>query len=542
MKRNLFFFIFLFFWFYLKSQHLDSLLIKINKSYYEKGDYINAIPKYLSILDAAERIKDTDVIIKCNFRIGFSNYYLQNSEEALKWFYESYNNVKKFNRKEFLPIAYYYIGIIYIENENEDSSTKYIHKAIPLFHIQKNYDYLSLCNSVLAELYINLSILNKNDIYGNKIHYYIENAEKYAKLINDTLRISFAIAKKYNYAFYIKKNYSKAINYANQIEKLLKNSKNLEYKINNYRQKAECLIMLKDTSAYKYMYLWMNYKDSVLKKEKISHLAAYEARYYTKKKELENRLLHQKNKTNESEIKAKNRLILILIVLGITVILIILIFFIRTSLKKKELQLSIIQKIQEDKERIARDLHDNVGGQLSYIFYTLDSIKNCDKTKKEIIIENLKKSVKLVISSLRDTIWAVSDADISIFDISDKLKVFSKNLFHHTNTNVHFTEEIKEEVKLNSLIGLNIYRICQEILFNAFKYAKASDVMIDFRSNKNELEICITDNGIGFDKNNTTNGYGLNNIQKRSDDYHIHIEFISELNKGTFYRIHYTIK
>lgn len=242
-------------------------------------------------------------------------------------------------------------------------------------------------------------------------------------------------------------------------------------------------------------------------------------------------MLHEKNE--------QNRLILLIVIIAFLLFVAVALWlFNRNNLRKKQHELQMLQNLQDDKERIARDLHDNVGGQLSYIIYSLDGINDEDSEKRHEVTDSINQSVKSVIGSLRETIWAISDANISIQDFSDKLKVFAKNMFKHSKTKINFTENIKTERELNALLGLNLYRICQEILNNAFKYANADEVKINVQCKKEKLFITIHDNGIGFDVTQKCNEhYGLQNIKKRADEFGISLSLETEIGKGTRYAL-----
>src|SRR5690606_12580329 len=120
----------------------------------------------------------------------------------------------------------------------------------------------------------------------------------------------------------------------------------------------------------------------------------------------------------------------LIIVVSTSLLLILTILWLlgKNNLKKKQQELLMLQNLQRDKERIARDLHDNVGGQLSYIVYSLDGINDEQNEKRLEITKDVNQAVRSVISSLRETIWAISDANIAAQDFSDKLKVFTKTL------------------------------------------------------------------------------------------------------------------
>ncbi len=227
-------------------------------------------------------------------------------------------------------------------------------------------------------------------------------------------------------------------------EELYLETENREAILNAYRAKAECLIMLRDTSARTYMLQWFEFKDSVLQAEKSANVAKYEVLYETEKKEQENKLLQQENELNR----------LILLIIGVVVLLLIVLglwLFNRNNLKKKQHELLMLQKLQNDKERIARDLHDNVGGQLSFIIHSLDGINDEEKEKRIDLTESINQSVRSVINSLRETIWAISDANINVQDFSDKLKLFARTLFKHSNTEIYINESIWKRDKYSGM-------------------------------------------------------------------------------------------
>ncbi|HEY0299139.1 MAG TPA: ATP-binding protein, partial [Arachidicoccus sp.] len=223
----------------------------------------------------------------------------------------------------------------------------------------------------------------------------------------------------------------------------------------------------------------------------------------------------------------------------ISVLLTVALMFIwvnRIRLRKKESELKAVQQLQKEKERIARDLHDNVGGQLSYIIYSLDGINEENKERRTEITDSINQSVRSVIGNLRETIWAISDANIKLQDFSDRLKVYARNLFKHTNAVVKYNEEINTERELNALLGLNLYRICQEILTNAFKHSHADEITIDLKTDGDKFIIKITDNGVGFDMSQKKEEcYGLQNARKRSGEFGITLSLHSEIKRGTQY-------
>lgn len=492
---------------------------------YKQNNYSSAQRFYLQALKQAETENNSAVAANACLSLVRCYYLTNDHAMAFKWSYNALHIIQKHHLDSLLSHAYYLLGALYIEDRKVDSAEKYSFKAIDLMQKENDFARLSQTYSTLAELHLNTS--NNKAI----IESLIANAEKYAALSQNKAMMAFAVSKRYNYAFFLKKDYDEALGYVNIAERLNKETGNTEAILNSYRGKAECLIMLRDTSARTYMLQWFAFKDSVLQAEKAASLSKYETLYETEKKENDNKLLKQKIELQR-----------LLLVIGAVVVLMLtmlsLWIYSNNNLKKKQHQLLMLQNLQYDKERIARDLHDNVGGQLSYIIYSLDGINDENETKRSEIIRSIDQSVRSVISSLRETIWAISDANIRVQDFSDKLKVFARTLFKHSTTHINFIELIQSNRELNALMGLNLYRICQEILNNAFKYANATEVKIDVQCTERELLITISDNGVGFDiTQHNKEKYGLQNIRKRTAEFRMTLTLESEINKGTTYKI-----
>jgi signal transduction histidine kinase len=292
-----------------------------------------------------------------------------------------------------------------------------------------------------------------------------------------------------------------------------------------------------DPEIKTYLEDYLKIKDSIYNADMVNKIADYKTMYATEKKEAENKLLIEKNKLNQTALDAKNRTIIGLL---IGVLLIVITVFWRISvmnLKKKSKELEATQKIQKEKERISRDLHDNVGGQLSYVLYSLDGLHDVNAVKRESLTSSIEVSVRNVIGNLRETIWAINDESINLNDFSDKLKVYTRNMFRYTNTNVIFNEKITQNRSFNSVKGLNLYRICQEIINNAFKHSNASQLEIDIISDTETL-VKITDNGVGFALEHIgEESYGLANIKGRAKDAEITLLMKSEVAKGTEYKL-----
>jgi len=204
--------------------------------------------------------------------------------------------------------------------------------------------------------------------------------------------------------------------------------------------------------------------------------------------------------------------------------------------EQKNREITAIRETQKEKERISRDLHDTVGGQLSHVLYSMDDIQKEVGDHRQDIIENMNSTLRNVMGNLRETIWAIHDEKISVKDISDRLKVYAKNLFRHRQVEIDYKENIMQIRYLPSSQTLNIFRICQEILNNAFKHSQATQISIELNDHDN-FKLTISDNGVGFDVQTIVGGMGLANMTRRAEENHITLISFSEPGRGTTYQI-----
>lgn len=208
---------------------------------------------------------------------------------------------------------------------------------------------------------------------------------------------------------------------------------------------------------------------------------------------------------------------------------------------KNELQkLEIEQKILTERERISKDLHDNIGSQLTYIISNLDYIKHNNNLEN---IDDIRNYARDTVQQLRNTIWALSYDKVSLGEFSHRVKSYLLD-YLSIQKNIKFNSEFKgnEELEVSPTILLNLFRVIQEIAQNIVKHSKANTVNIYHEITDNILKITITDNGKGFDINAKNDNYGLKNIKFRIEEIGGNIKIESELNKGTVIQIACTIK
>jgi signal transduction histidine kinase/ligand-binding sensor domain-containing protein len=206
------------------------------------------------------------------------------------------------------------------------------------------------------------------------------------------------------------------------------------------------------------------------------------------------------------------------------------------KLRKHLREIEMQQKIYQERERISRDLHDNVGSHLTYITASLDNIsykidKEQSASSKEKI-SSLSDFTRSTMQQLRETIWAINKDSVSLEELRDKISDHCSKMTEAGNMRFGMEFDVKEDRLLKPSAAINIYRIVQEAINNAVKHSRADLLLVKISGINDKLNILVRDNGKGMNQSGT-NGYGLKNMDDRVKDLGGSIRFGSENGKGT---------
>jgi len=425
--------------------------------------------------------------------------------------------------KNYDSAIYYHNKSLQLKKQNKDSI------GIPYGYVHLATVNINLKNFIKAKKYIDSAHvirINRLDTYGvtDDYVYYgdLYFAQQNFKLAIDNYK------KGYNLS--IKNNFVSLQKYCT--EYLTKSY----LAINDYK------------NAFNYKTLHQTLKDSTLNVKTNNKVAELQIEFETEKKEKEIAQQKEQLLKNELEIKNKN---LMSIMLGSLLLLLIVIsygLYKRQQHKKKEFRNKLAlkeaqtyNKLQDQRLRISRDLHDNIGSQLTFIISSIDNLKFLTKTSNEKLkakLSEINEFANSTISQLRDTIWAMNKNEINFDDLQSRVLAFIEKAKLVSPT-IHFkyNSTVKSSIVLSSVKGMNIFRVIQESINNSLKYAKATEISINFSETEKKLLINISDNGIGFDINSVELGNGLENIQKRIQEINGKISIKSEINKGTSIQI-----
>ena len=192
-------------------------------------------------------------------------------------------------------------------------------------------------------------------------------------------------------------------------------------------------------------------------------------------------------------------------------------------------------KVREEiRQKAAADFHDEMGNKLTRIALFSDVLeKKLNDSSKEVYdyIDKIRNNSRSLNNSMRDFLWALDPKKDTVYDVAVLLKDFGEDLFDRMDVvfNVACIQSDLQRYKLDMDWKRNLIMIFKEAMHNTLKHASATKTSLSFSLIENNMKITFLDNGIGFDKRNKTEGYGLTNMDYRTQqmDGNLNIENLS---------------
>ncbi len=492
----------------------------------------------LRAIELYEQLGDNEKLAKEYGEMGF-RMNKRNLQKALYYMQKGMKISEKHNYKKPLLSIYNNYGTLKQQQKQLDSALYFFRKC------------LTIKQSINDSVGIPYSLNNIGEIYLERKQF--KDAKE---LFDQALQIRIALNDQYgiadNLAYlgdlnHAQKNYPEAIkNYNQSLEMSLKYGFNNLLR-HNYKMISECYEFSNNSDeALKAYKKHIFYKDSILNTETNSKIAELEVQFETNKKEKQ--LLEK-----EIEVKNSRNKLIAVSALALFIGLVGFLIYRQQKLKNKqqeqefELKSAIAQiemqnQLQEQRLSISRDLHDNIGAQLTFVISSVDNLKFGNQIGDSKIVHQLTKIsdfTKSTIIELRDTIWAMNKNEFSFEDLRSRIFNFIEKA-KIAKEDIEFSFKIDatlSDVRFSSLQGINIYRTIQEAINNAMKYAEAATISVDVEKIDDQIKIVIQDDGIGFDLNEVEIGNGIQNMKKRMSDVGATFELISKQNKGTIVTI-----
>ncbi len=221
---------------------------------------------------------------------------------------------------------------------------------------------------------------------------------------------------------------------------------------------------------------------------------------------------------------------------SIGVIILLVTLYNKRQYQKTLQELLLKQGLQTQRERISRDLHDNLGVQANAIFYGTELLKHKNGYEQKLV-DNLHDTAGDMLTVLRETLWAMKITEVEAADLWLRVLNFVRKIgSYHPGIKINIHGTPPGNLTINATLALNIILILQEGINNAIRHADASEISLNGFSTDKFWKIEIIDNGKGFDPfavSKKTENYGLENMAERANESNIAFEINSIPCLGT---------
>ena len=480
------------------------------------GNYPLSLSLCFKALDLAKKMNKTLEISFANGILSDAYYNLGDYSASLKYEQE----VIKIAEKSYSADIYYMwiaISKIYGAMNERDTALLYGKKAYEGVKRHQNPNNLSFVCPVLGNAFAGKAN------YDSALFYY---------------RMGIPVAIQYDFGTDLVDNYygiasvhkaenrpDSAIWYA---KKILTGNIRVLYPVSLFKAANMLADMYESTgksdSTLKYLRISIALKDSLFNREKTIAVQNLTYKEQEKQKEVEASSAELKNK-----FKMYFLLTALIILLGIAVVL---------------FRNYRLRQIQNMRNSIAGDLHDDIGSTLTNISILSElSRQNLDPgADANKFLNRISEEVQSTSQALDDIIWSVNVRNDSVEEILLRMRRYAGELFDSGKLKYHL--QIGSDlsgIKLSMDQRRDLYLIFKEALNNIYKHAEASTVTIDLNKEEHQIVMRITDDGKGFELK-ASNRNGFKSMQHRADKRKGHLQIDSALCKGTSINVSFPLK
>lgn len=353
--------------------------------------------------------------------------------------------------------------------------------------------------------------------------------------------------------------------FENAIKYLLKSENLIPYKdYDNNRKKIyeELANTYEATNDYKAALIYKNkytsLNDSILNRARIESISNLALKYGTREKESNIKLLEIDKQYAELRNKQQRRALYFLA--GGLILALGFLYFLKrfydqritssniineqreeiNQRKIKELEdeikiasmYSVIEGQEIERERIAKELHDSLGGILSTIKLQIDNAKLSSKDNSKVVYTRAHELIDTAVEEVRTISRNLQPVSLKKLGLVAAIKDLI-NRFEGESTPEIYFQYYNVPPQMDKMLSLSAYRIIQELLNNSLKHAKAKEILIQLNLEDDDLVIQYEDDGIGYDQNQIgKKGMGLENIKSRVNYLHGALSIDTEPGSG----------
>jgi len=530
---------------YKKINNPNNLAIaylNMGKQYRYFSDFESCIDYYLEAKKIADSIQDKSIQRTINNNLCAIFLDLNQPDKATVYGLASLKLAEKSGDKANMLSPLYNLANAATQLEKDDEAMVFLDRFEKIaIELESHYDIIDAYlakGSAIGKTNLEKGIQYMNLAIAESKKYQFLDNEYYAYLYLAEIQLWH---KKYKDAL---QNIQKGIPIAAQLE--------AKYDLADFHKKAsEAYEHLGNfEEALKHNRKYDKLISEIQLEENKNRLLGLEAKYQSEKQEAEIKILNAQSEAQALSIKQKNTLNYIffgaILLIGIISILSYLNYKNRQKISlqriqelETEKQLSATQALlqgqEDERSRMAKELHDGLGGLLSGVKLNLHNMN-----KKLIITEedgnSFEKSITLLdesISELRRVAHNLMPESILKFGLDGAIREFLQSV-DNENLKINY-QSYHIENGINKQLDISTYRIIQELVNNAMKHADASEILVQVRKDEHFLVIDVEDNGKGFDPDSIKkeSGMGLTGIRSRINYWKGDLQIESAESSGT---------
>jgi signal transduction histidine kinase/Tfp pilus assembly protein PilF len=298
---------------------------------------------------------------------------------------------------------------------------------------------------------------------------------------------------------------------------------------------------------------WKQLQKNLIDKQQNQRLGILKD-YYEKNQRLV--LAQEQDLAQKNQIRLRNTSAVILGILSVVLVILIAIFFVyyrqrqriskleyKEQLRKNEIAYELralenrMAAVSAERDRIASDLHDDIGASLSSIrIYSGAAQKRFHDQPEEAVrlIELINQSSSGIMDRMSDIVWAINPKNDNVESIVFRMKSQAGEMFSLLDIQVEYhIEPDTENIQPTMMARRNIYLIFKEAINNIAKYSKASEVSVTLKIVGQSLVLSMADNGVGFEIDAAIGGNGLSTMRRRAESLHGKLILHAAPGKGT---------
>lgn len=515
--------------FALQSKNNKILALNYNQLgliYRDKSNYNKSLQNFLQSLKISEKNhlnKNVSIVL---LNLGYLYELQTDTIKALEYYNKSQEIAFKNDLKFELLASYNNLAILQFKTNKEQSIENYNKAYAIAVELNDKYQQFNILIN-LSDIY---SVYKGKKLINNSFKY-LEKAKKIAYELSDET-LMFYVYFNLGGCYKNTKKFDLAIENYTKANQLSKKGISDEQKLNllkafelTYRDSENF------NKAYHYKVLHNNLKDSLFSIEKNKVFNEIQTKYEVEKKNLKIDLL-----SKEKLIERNKKRLMLYISLALFVSLFLVFLFFRQRIKTQKLILEkehliheqetermqqeqelkwikgVVEGQDQERNRVAKEIHDGIGGALAGIKLELAQYNSELKSKK---IDSIVTKMSKAFADLR-----LISHNLSLNSLKDKNL---ESLFIDLKNDYEQRGEFKVEIvvfppdsinRMKEVVKHQIYRVIQELLNNVSKHAKAKTVFLNFTRHDDFFNIIVEDDGCGFNSE-SKKGIGLNNIAER---------------------------